>query len=140
MTDTPRQARTVSVTIARPPKDVYDYLADPANIPDWAFFTSIEPAGDDRWTVTGPGGETAVMTFAPANGFGVVDQNVEVAPGDWVHVPLRVVPNGPGSEVLFTSFRQPHYSDDDYDADVALVRTDLARLKEILEPSQGDGP
>ena len=135
MTDSTREARTVSVTIDRPPKTVYDYLADPANIPEWSYFESIEPAGDGQWTTTGPQGETATITFAPANGFGVADQNVEVAPGQWVHVPLRVVPNGDGSEVLFTSFRRPQYSDDDYDADVALVRTDLTRLKEILEKS-----
>ncbi|HEY6746925.1 MAG TPA: SRPBCC family protein [Mycobacteriales bacterium] len=133
MTDSTSETRTVSVTIARPPKTVYDYLADPATIPQWSYFESIEPAGDGRWTVTGPEGETATMTFAPQNGFGVADQNVEVAPGRWVHVPLRVVPNGSGSEVLFTAFRQPQYSDDDFDADVALVRTDLARLKQILE-------
>lgn len=133
MTDSTREARTVSVTIERPPQTVYDYLADPAMIPRWSFFSSIEPTGDGSWTVTGPEGETAMMTFAPPNGFGVADQNVEVGPGEWVHVPLRVVPNGAGSEVLFTSFRQPQYSDDDYDADVALVLTDLTRLKQILE-------
>jgi hypothetical protein len=135
MTDSTREARTVSVTIDRPPKVVYDYLADPAQIPQWSFFESIEPAGDGRWTVTGPEGETATITFAPPNGFGVVDQHVEVGPNEWVHVPLRVVPNGAGSEVLFTAFRQPQYSDADYDADVALVRTDLDRLKQILEGS-----
>jgi hypothetical protein len=133
MTEPTRQARTVSVTIERPPKTVYDYLTDPAMIPQWSFFVSIEPAGDGAWTVTVPEGDTATMTFAPPNGFGVADQSVEVAPGEWVHVPLRVVPNGSGSEVLFTSFRQPQYSDADYDADVALVLTDLTRLKELLE-------
>ncbi|HST66092.1 MAG TPA: SRPBCC family protein [Mycobacteriales bacterium] len=133
MTDCTREARTVSVTIDRPPKTVYDYLADPAQIPRWSYFESIEPSADGQWTVTGPEGETATMTFAPPNGFGVVDQNVEVAPGEWVHVPLRVVPNGDGSEVLFTAFRQPRYTDADFDADVVLVRTDLDRLKRILE-------
>lgn len=133
MTESCREARTISASIARPPKAVYDYLADPATIPQWSFFESIEPAGDGRWTVTGPDGETAAITFAPPNGFGVLDQNVEVAPGRWVHVPLRVVPNGDGSEVLFTAFRQPQYSDDDFDADVAVVRADLTRLKQILE-------
>jgi Polyketide cyclase / dehydrase and lipid transport len=135
MTDETSEARTVSVTISRPPRTVYDYVADPATLPLWAFFESIVPAGDGRWTVTGPGGETSTVSFAGPNEFGVLDQDVEVAPGDIVHVPLRVVPNGAGSEVLFTSFRRPEYSDADFDADVATVRADLARLKELLEGS-----
>lgn len=133
MTDSTSEARTVSVTIDRPAKAVYDYVADPATLPLWAFFESITPAGDGRWTSTGPGGETATITFAAANEFGVLDQDVEVAPGDVVHVPLRVVPNGPGSEVLFTAFRRPECSDADFDADVAVVRADLGRLKQLLE-------
>jgi hypothetical protein len=133
MSDRSSEARTVSVTIERPPRTVYDYVADPTTLPLWAFFESIAPAGDGRWTVTGPGGETSTITFAGPNEFGVLDQDVEVAPGDVVHVPLRVVPNGPGSEVLFTAFRRPDYSDDDFDADVAIVRADLARLKHLLE-------
>lgn len=135
MTDRTGEARTVSVTIERPPQTVYDYVADPATLPLWTFFESITPAGDGRWTSTGPDGETAAIAFAPPNEFGVLDQDVEVAPGDVVHVPLRVVPNGPGSEVLFTAFRRPEYTDDDFDADVAVVRADLARLKELLESS-----
>jgi hypothetical protein len=133
MTDRTSEARTVSVTISRPPETVYDFVADPATIPLWAFFESIAPAGDGRWTATGPGGEISTMTFAGRNEFGVLDQDVEVAPGDVVHVPLRVVPNGPGSEVLFTIFRRPEYSDDDFEADIAVVRADLARLKELCE-------
>jgi polyketide cyclase/dehydrase/lipid transport protein len=133
MTEGTHEARTVSVTIARPPKAVYDYVADPANLPEWSYFESIAPAGDGRWTVTGPGGETATIGFAGPNELGVLDQDVEVAPGDVVHVPLRVVPNGVGSELMFTAFRRPEYTDADFDADVAIVRADLARLKEILE-------
>jgi hypothetical protein len=133
MTDGTSEARTVSVTIARPPRAVYDYVADPATLPEWSYFESIAPAGEDRWTVTAPGGETATVRFAGPNELGVLDQAVEVAPGEVVTVPLRVVPNGTGSEVLFTAFRRPQYTDADFDADVAIVRADLARLKEILE-------
>ena len=134
MTDSTREARTVSVTIGRPPKTVYDYLADPARIPEWSFVDSIEPAGDGRWTAA-IGDQTVTMVFAPPNGFGVLDQDVELSPGQWLHVPMRVVPNGSGSEVVFVSFRQSQYTDDDYDADIATVREDLARVKAILEAS-----
>ena len=75
------------------------------------------------------------VVFAPANELGVVDHVVTpLTGGDPVaDVPLRVVPNGTGSEVMLTVFQQPGMSDAQYDADTALVQADLARLKLALE-------
>ena len=75
------------------------------------------------------------VVFAPANDFGVVDHIVfPLRGGDPVaDVPLRVVPNGTGSEVMLTVFQQPDMSDVQYDADCKLVQADLARLKHALE-------
>jgi hypothetical protein len=75
------------------------------------------------------------VTFAPPNDFGVVDHVVTPLTGGdpAVDVPLRVVPNGPGSEVLLTLFQQPGMSEAQYAADAALVQADLARLKQALE-------
>ncbi|WP_300266119.1 hypothetical protein [Microbacterium sp.] len=39
--------------------------------------------------------------------------------------PLRVLRNGDGSEVVFTLFRLPDVTDDDFEKDAALVRADL---------------
>jgi len=77
------------------------------------------------------------VEFVPANPFGVVDHWVTPLAGDGsvVDVPLRVVPNGVGSEVLLTLFQQPGMSDDQYAADAALVQDDLERLKRIVEAS-----
>jgi hypothetical protein len=46
---------------------------------------------------------------------------------------MRVVPNGAGSEVLFTLFRSPAMSDDKYAEDASLVDRDLQTLKRLLE-------
>ena len=121
-------ARTVSVSVARSPADVYAYAADPRNMPAWSFVQSIAPDGDG-WTAVVPGATTR-MTFTPANEFGVLDHDVELPDGRVVHVPMRVVANGAGSEVLFTVLAGP---DVDLDADVATVLADLTRLKRILE-------
>jgi Polyketide cyclase / dehydrase and lipid transport len=126
------QARTASVSIDRTPAEVYGYLADPATFPEWSFFTSMEPAGDGRWTAGLPDGRTALLSFSGRNELGVLDHEVRVGDAT-VHVPMRVVPNGGGSEVLLTAFRRPGMSDEEFAADVAAVEKDLAALKALLE-------
>lgn len=121
------EARTVSVTITRPAADVYEYAAEPRNLPAWSFVESIS-LEDGKWVATVPGARS-VMTFGPRNDLGVLDHVVEVD-DEVVPVPMRVVPNGDGSEVLFTVFRRPGT---DFDADIAAVEKDLAALKSLLE-------
>ncbi|KAF0221022.1 MAG: hypothetical protein FD174_735 [Geobacteraceae bacterium] len=50
-----------------------------------------------------------------------------------VYVPLRVISNGSGSEVLLTLFRLPEMSEEQYAEDLKLVEQDLRTLKDILE-------
>jgi hypothetical protein len=50
-----------------------------------------------------------------------------------VYVPMRVLRNGSGSEVIFTLFRLPDMSDEQYAEDMQLVERDLKALKELLE-------
>jgi hypothetical protein len=127
------ECRTVSVSIQRPPDEVYDYLANPANFPQWsAFVTKIEPEGS-AWRATTPCG-TIRIQFEPRNVYRVLDHTVSTAEGKHVHVPMRVIPNGSdASEVLFSVFRQPDMTDEHFVADIKLVRTDLASLKRVLE-------
>jgi hypothetical protein len=46
---------------------------------------------------------------------------------------MRVVPNGDGSEFIFTLFRQPEMSEEKFAEDRAAVEEDLRTLKELLE-------
>jgi hypothetical protein len=48
-------------------------------------------------------------------------------------VPARVVRNGDGAEFLITFFQPPGFTDEFFDAQIALVDLELAKLKEILE-------
>jgi hypothetical protein len=50
-----------------------------------------------------------------------------------VYIPMRVVANGEGSEVIFTLFRTPGMSDESLERDIDWVTGDLATLKELLE-------
>jgi hypothetical protein len=50
-----------------------------------------------------------------------------------VYVPLRVVPNGSGSELTFTLFRQPGMTVQKFKEDAEWVLRDLTKLKAVLE-------
>jgi hypothetical protein len=132
-----KPARTVSVSVDRSPEVVYAFVADAFNLPQWApgLCTGIvaDPEAKGGWRITTPDGPAHVR-FAPVNDFGIVDHHVTLADGATVvYVPLRVVPNGDGSEVLVTVFRREEMSDRDFEKDVAAVSEDLERLKELLE-------
>ena len=44
--------------------------------------------------------------------------------------PMRVIPNGEGSELMFTLFRLPRMSDAEFVRDASLVERDLLTLKD----------
>jgi len=73
------------------------------------------------------------VTFVEENDFGVVDHYVTPAPEVEVYVPMRVLSNGSGSEVIFTLFRLSEMSDEQFAEDVGMVERDLETLKIVLE-------
>jgi hypothetical protein len=127
------EARTISVSIRRDWRAVYDFAQRPENFARWASGagTSLRREGGD-WVADGPEGR-AVLRFAPRNELGVLDHTVILPSGAEVHVPLRVVPNGTGCEVMFTLFRQPGMTDAVFARDADWVAKDLAALKALLE-------
>lgn len=59
------------------------------------------------------------ITFTQYNGFGVMDHWVDLGNGRIVYVPLRIIPNEDGSEVVLTLFRQSGMSTDKFAEDEA---------------------
>ena len=53
--------------------------------------------------------------------------------GEVVYIPLRVIADGNGSEVVFTLRRRPGMSDQDFKADADAMAADLGRLRQVLE-------
>ena len=127
------ESRHLTTYVDRPADEVYAYAADPSHLPEWAagLSGSIEQR-DGRWIAASPMGEVEVR-FAPANPFGVLDHEVVLPEGTAVTNPMRVLPDGAGSEVVFTLRRRDGMSDAELESDTAAVRTDLARLKEVME-------
>jgi hypothetical protein len=126
-------AHTLSVNINCPPGEVYEFLVNPQNLPQWAggLCQSVSQ-GDAGWLVQTPQGAMQIR-FAEKNIFGVLDHYVSPAPGVEIYVPMRVLPNAGGSTLVFTLMRQPEMSDADYARDMQLVEQDLRKLKELLE-------
>lgn len=127
------ESRHVSEWIERPADVVYEYAANPANLPHWAsgLGTAVQHV-DGQWFVTTGMGRVG-LAFAPRNDFGVLDHDVTLPSGEVVSNPFRVLADGDASEVVFTVRRRPGMSDDQFAADVAAVAADLRSLKRIVE-------
>lgn len=130
------RTHTVSVGIAVDPAAVYAYASDGANLPVWApgFVKSIEKHGA-YWVAQTTAGQ-AKFRFAARNEFGVLDHDVELSTGKF-HNPMRVIPNGQGSEVLFTVIQLPDVPDERFQTDLDTIRADLNKLRTVLEHRQG---
>jgi hypothetical protein len=136
MSATTLDVKHVSVSIARAPDEVYRFAADVENLPKWATGLvgsgTLRKAGDE-WIVTGgPIGRVKVR-FTEPNTFGVLDHDVSLESGETVHNSIRVVPNAAGSEVVFSVFRQPGVSAEQFAKDTRAVQKDLELLKRLVE-------
>jgi hypothetical protein len=132
----PTETRHLTVRIERRAEDVYEYAADPANIPTWApgLGTSVERVGDEWYVGIGDG--RVRVAFAAPNPFGVLDHEVTLPSGEVISIPMRVIADGDACEVVFTLRRQPAMSGADFERDTGLVQADLARLKRVLEAAR----
>jgi len=127
-------ARHIGVSIARAFDEVHAFLSEPANFPLWAegLGAGFVPLGGTDWQVETPMGAMRVR-FTPPNPQGVLDHTLYPAEGEAMANPMRVMPNGAGAEVVFTLFRRPGMSEEQFAADADWVARDLARLKALLE-------
>jgi hypothetical protein len=126
-------AKIIHVSIDRDWREVYDFAANPENMPQWAsgLASELKRDGND-WIATGAIGAVRV-SFAPRNLLGVLDHTVTVESGLRIYNALRVVPNGDGCEMMFTLLTPPGISKEQIDTDADHVRRDLTTLKTLME-------
>lgn len=128
-----QETRHLSVAIECPLARAYDFLWLPESFPKWAsgLADSLRLV-NGQWlgqTREGP----VIVRFTERNPFGVLDHWVYPGSGAEIYVPLRLVANGKGCELILTLFRQPGMSDDQYQADVEWVLRDLETARTLLE-------
>lgn len=127
------ESTTISLSIDRNWQEVYEAVWRPEDFPKWAsgLSKSVLTREGDVWRAEGPEG-TVRITFTAHNAFGVMDHTVKLANGAEIFVPLRIVRNGAGTEILLTLFRQPGMSDADLAADAEWIARDLLALKALV--------
>jgi len=127
------KSRTMNTSINSNPQIVYDFVSNLENLPRWASntFPSIKEVNGE-WVVDTSQGQNKVM-LAERNNFGILDHYVKLTSGVEVYVPMRVVKNGDGSEVMLTVFQTPEMTDERYAEDIRTVEKDLNHLKTIIE-------
>jgi hypothetical protein len=125
---------TIGISIDRDWRDLYEAIWRPEAFPTWASGlsnASLVRQGE-IWTGQSPEGLIQIR-FTDRNEFRVMDHWVDLGGGRVVYVPLRILANGSGAEVLLTLFRQPDMSDAKFAQDQDWVRRDLLALKALAE-------
>jgi hypothetical protein len=129
-----RASRTITLFIERPVAEVSAFLADPLNYPKWAAVTepTFQHKGGLVWRAETPMGPR-LIEFLPPNPFGVVDHATYREGEDPIFMPMRVVANEEGTELIYTFFQRPGMSEEQLDSTIEWIRTDLMTLKSLLE-------
>ena len=126
-------ARTYSISINRDWQALYEAIWRPEVFPRWASGlaeSDLRQEGDN-WLADGPEGPISIR-FTPHNDYGVMDHFVDTGDGKEIHVPLRVIQNGDGAEVMLTLFRQPGMDDEMFARDAKWITRDLRALKNFV--------
>ncbi|ANI78490.1 polyketide cyclase [Sphingobium sp. EP60837] len=126
-------ARTYSISINREWQALYEAIWRPEVFPKWASGlaeSDLRQEGD-QWFADGPEGPISIR-FTPHNDCGVMDHFVDTGDGQEIHVPLRVIQNGDGAEVMLTLFRQPGMDDEMFARDAKWITRDLRALKNFI--------
>lgn len=126
-------SRIVSQTIQRNWLDLYETIWKPEYFPKWASGLScstLEPDGN-YWRAQNPQGFVKVR-FTPHNPFGILDHWIDPGFGKEIYMPMRVIANEQGAEVMMVVYRQPLMSDEKFNQDIECVRSDLEKLNRLL--------
>ena len=126
-------ARHLGIGIDLPFARAYALAHPPQAFMHWAAGMAQTLHRDgDRWVAGTPEGE-ATVEFTPENDFGVLDHTVTLPGKPPIHIPLRLIANGEGTEAVLTLYRQPDMDDAAFDRDRGMVKKDLEALKAWLE-------
>jgi hypothetical protein len=125
--------QTRSIAIAAPPEAVVELLADGTRLPEWApQFASEARAEGDHWVI-GSGGPPFRIRIKASADFGTVD--IVSADDERIGSFSRVIPNGKGSEFLFTLLFPQGTDQAAIDAQMAVVEGELEAVRSLVERS-----
>jgi hypothetical protein len=130
---TTNRADTRGVTIEAAPRSVFEFIANPQNLPAWAvgFCRSIRHEAGERWVVTTATGEVPIR-YEINDVAGTVDFRFSPVSGIEATAYSRVIPNGAGAEYTFTQFQFDGMPNEAFDAQVRALANELQVLRGLL--------
>ena len=123
--------RTVTATFPTPAKEVFDYLADVENLPEWAteFARELKLVDGRHKVVNGLGEFFFELRADPVSG--VIDMLAGPSEDELGLFPTRVVPlPGGGSAFTFTMFQAPGQPDEQFEGQHASLLREFKHLKQ----------
>ena len=123
---------TQSVTLEADADSIFQFLADPENLPRWAvaFAHGVRREGDG-WVVRTANGDVVVRVEADAR-LRTVDFHMAPAPGVEAVAYSRVLPNDHGAEYVFTQLQSPSMPDAVFDGQVRALAEELRVLQSLV--------
>ncbi|EQA46272.1 hypothetical protein LEP1GSC050_0477 [Leptospira broomii serovar Hurstbridge str. 5399] len=128
------EVRHLSISVNLPKQIVYDFLSEPRNFPEWAsgLCKSISPGGEGEWLIEAPEGNLRAR-FTDRNIHGVLDHYVILESGNEIYIPMRLISNGSGCELILTLFRLADMTPEKFKEDQDWVLKDLHTMRTLLE-------
>jgi uncharacterized protein YndB with AHSA1/START domain len=127
------RSETRSITIPAPPPRVIDVVADATALPAWApaLARTVERDGE-HWRIDGE----ATIDLRVAREHGTVDIVAADDPSRGAFT--RVVPNGGGSEFLFTLFFPEGTPEEAVETQMATVEEELRAVRALSTAASAD--
>ncbi len=131
--------QTLIFPVARPCDEVYAFLADPLTFPTWAsnLGDDFVQVGETDWRTTTRNGPT-ILRFSPPNAYGILDHAVFLAGDEPQTTPMRVVPNGEGSDILYTVVQRGGVPVSAIESEIEWLHSDFGALVSMLESAPSD--
>ena len=126
-----KSSQTRSIAIAAPPEAVVELLADGNRLPEWApdFAPEVEAEGG-HWRIGSGAGQFKIRIRSSIE-LGTVD--FLAAADERLGAFSRVIPNGEGSEFLFTLQFPPGTEPDSIKAQMRVVEGELEAVRGLIE-------
>jgi hypothetical protein len=124
---------TRSVFVDCDSQKAFKFVSSLDNLPKWepSVCTKVTKEGGQYLCDT-PAGEHGIRAEANSS-LGVIDRYLSLTRDEELMLPMRIIPNGSGCEVLSTIFHHSDISNDEYTRRVRLMEEELSSLKNILE-------
>lgn len=124
---------TQAITIEVDRNELFDFISNPENLAKWAtgFCKGIHQ-DDEQWIVETSMGDVKLRCVSDKE-LGVVDYYLIPPLPIKVVVHSRILPNGKGSEFIFTQFQIPFMPDGAFERQKEKAAEQLSALKEMME-------